>query len=241
MKNAENKAGKQLYMEGLKDGIPVAMGYFAVSFTLGITMKNIGMSAVQGFIMSLLNNASAGEYAGITMIASNAPYIETALMILIANARYLLMSCSLSQKLDSTVNTLQRMIIGFDVTDELFALAVSRENKLEPVYFYGAMTLPLAGWSTGTMLGVIAGSALPARIVSALSVALYGMFLAIIIPPARNSRIISVLVLVSFACSFLCGILPGVSSLSEGTRTLILTVLLAGGAAVLFPVKEEAV
>ncbi len=224
---------------GIKDGTPVALGYFAVAFSLGIVAREAGLSPLQGFLASLLNNASAGEYAGFTLIAALAPYAEVALMTLIINARYFLMSCALSQKLSPETSLAHRLLIGFDVTDELFGLAIAQPGWLDPFYFYGAMLVAMPGWAAGTGVGIAAGNILPARVVSALSVALYGMFLAIVIPPARRDRVIAVLVLLSFLISFAVARIDFFSGLSEGTRTILITLLLAGGAAALFPRKEE--
>lgn len=231
-------SGKE-FREGIRDGIPIAAGYFVVSFTLGIAMRNAGLTPLEGLFCSLLNNASAGEYAGITLIASGASYLETAVMTLIANARYLLMSCSLSQKISPDTALVHRLAIGFDVTDELFGISIARKGYLNPSFFYGAVSLALPAWAGGTMLGVIAGNLLPSALVSAFSAALYGMFLAIIIPEGRKNRVVLGLIVLSFVLSFLCSLLPWISSLSEGTRTILLTVLLSGGAALLFPHKEE--
>ncbi len=227
------------WQNGMKDGIPIGLGYFAVAFSLGIAARNAGMTPMQGFLASLSTNASAGEYAVFTLIGQNAPYLECAVMTLIANARYLLMSASLSQKLHPSVPSWKRMIIGFDVTDELFGIGIARKGWLNPAYYYGAMLVSIPGWAFGTLLGVIMGNLLPARIVSALSVALYGMFLAIVIPPSRENKIIGALVLISFLLSWLSSVLPAVSSLSSGTRTIILTVLISGTAALLFPHEES--
>ncbi|MBQ9153160.1 MAG: AzlC family ABC transporter permease [Solobacterium sp.] len=227
------------WQNGMKDGIPIGLGYFAVAFSLGIAARNAGMTPMQGFLASLSTNASAGEYAVFTLIGQNAPYLECAVMTLIANARYLLMSASLSQKLHPSVPSWKRMIIGFDVTDELFGIGIARKGWLNPAYYYGAMLVSIPGWAFGTLLGVIMGNLLPARIVSALSVALYGMFLAIVIPPSRENKIIGALVLISFLLSWLSSVMPAVSSLSSGTRTIILTVLISGTAALLFPHEES--
>lgn len=227
------------WQEGMKDGIPIGLGYFAVAFSLGIAARNAGMTPLQGFLASLSTNASAGEYAVFTLIGQNAPYLECAVMTLIANARYLLMSASLSQKLHPSVPSWKRMIIGFDVTDELFGIGIARKGWLNPAYYYGAMLVSIPGWAFGTVLGVIMGNLLPARIVSALSVALYGMFIAIVIPPTRENKIIGALVLTSFLLSWLSSVMPAVSSLSSGTRTIILTVLISGTAALLFPHEES--
>lgn len=224
---------------GMRDGIPVGLGYLAVAFSLGIAARNAGLNAFQGFLVSLLNNASAGEYAGFTTIAADATYLEIAIVTLIANARYLLMSCSLSQKFAPGTPMLHRLLVGYDVTDELFGLAISYDGWLDPYYMYGAILVAAPSWAVGTALGVVVGNLLPARVVSALSVALYGMFLAIIIPPARKDKIVAALVAISFALSFACTYLPGISALSDGTRTIILTVAISCAGALLFPVKTQ--
>ena len=233
--NSHNKVMK----EGFRDGIPIGLGYLAVSFSLGVAARNAGLSAFQGFLVSLLNNASAGEYAGFTVIAANGAYFEIFLMTLIANARYLLMSCALSQKFSPDTPLIHRIFVGYDVTDEIFGITIARPGMLDPFYSYGAILIAAPAWAGGTALGVIAGNLLPARTVSALSVALFGMFLAVIIPPARKNRVIALFVLVSFAASFAATYLPLISQLSGGTRTIILTVLISAIAAILFPVNEE--
>ena len=161
-------------------------------------------------------------------------------MTLIANARYLLMSCSLSQKLAPDTPLIHRLLIGYDVTDEIFGISIAVSGRLNPWYTYGAMAVAIPGWAIGTFFGVVMGNVLPLRAVSALSVGLYGMFLAIIIPPARKSRVIAGLVGVGFLTSFLASRLPLFAGISSGVKTIILTVVLALAAAILFPVKEEA-
>ena len=228
-----------LFREGVRDGVPIALGYFAVSFTLGIAARNAGLTAFQGLLASVLNNASAGEYAGFALIAAGAGYWEVALVTLITNARYLLMSCALSQKFAPGSPLRHRLAIGYAVTDELFGITMARPGYVEPPYNYGAMGIALPCWAVGTACGVIVGNVLPVRAVSALSVALYGMFLAVIIPPARKETLVAALVALSFAASYGAGRLPVVSAWSDGTRTILLTLLLAGGAALLFPREEE--
>lgn len=223
----------------MRDGIPIGLGYLAVSFSLGVAAKSAGLTAFQGFLASLLNNASAGEYAGFTVIAADAPYLEMILMTLVANARYLLMSCALSQRFSSDTPLYHRLLVGFDVTDEIFGITIARPGKLDPFYTYGAILVAAPCWAGGTALGVIAGELLPLRAVSALSVALFGMFLAVIIPPARQNRVVAVFVLISFAASFAAAKLALTSQLSDGTRTIILTIIIAGLAAALFPIKQE--
>ena len=211
----------------------------AMALVVGIAARRAGFTPFQGFLVSLLNNASAGEYAAFAIIMANATYLEVAVITLIANARYLLMSCALAQRFAPGTPFWHRLVIGYDVTDELFGITIARPGSLNPYYTYGAILLAAPAWAIGTALGIIAGNLLPLRAVSALSVALYGMFLAIIIPPARKSRVVAALVAISFALSFLCNYLPGISALSEGTRTILLTVLISGTAAVLFPVNPD--
>ena len=229
---------RQALMEGFRDGTPIGLGYFVVGFTLGIAAKNVGLNPLQGFIISLLNNASAGEYAAFMVIGSDAPYLEIAMMTLVANARYVLMSTVLSQKFSPDTPFYHRIFVGFDVTDEIFGISVARNGRwLNPFYNYGAMLTALPGWSIGTALGIIAGNILPLSAVSALSVALYGMFLAVIIPPARKEKIIGRAVAISFLMSVLAE--KFFPEISAGNRTIILTILIAGAAAILFPVREE--
>ena len=225
--------------QGAHDAIPIGLGYFAVAFSLGIICRSSGLSVFQGFLASLLNNTSAGEFAAITLIGTNASYMEIALVTLIANARYMLMSCALSQRLQPGQSFLHRLGIAFAVTDELFGIAIARKGYLEPAYYYGAMAVAIPGWSLGTACGIIAGSALPERIVSALSVALFGMFLAIIIPPARESRVILTVVLTSFIASFVATYVEPLAQLTGGTRTIILTVAIAAAAAWFSPVSDQ--
>ena len=227
-------------MQGFKDGIPIGLGYFAVAFSLGIAAKNAGLTPFQAFLTSALCHASAGEYAGFTVIAAAATFLEMATITLIANARYLLMSCAMSQRTDPNMPFFHRLCMSFYITDELFGIAVARPGYLNPWYTYGAVLFASPCWAIGTALGALAGNLLPLYLVSAFSVSLYGMFLAIFIPPARRDRVILVLVILGFTLSGLAAYLPVISNLSEGTRTIILTVLISAGAALLFPRKEEA-
>lgn len=232
----ENKAW---FLRGMRDGTPIMLGYAAVAFTLGIAARNAGLTAGQAFLTSLLNNASAGEKAGFTVIEANEGYLAMAVMMLIINARYLLMSCSLSQKISPETGLLPRLIIGFEVTDEIFGVQMALPGMICPWYTYGVIAMALPGWSLGTYFGVVMGNVLPANIVSALSVGLYGMFLAIIVPPAKENRVIGTLVILSMAASCAFAYLPVVSAISPGTRVIILTVAISAAAALLFPIKEE--
>ena len=230
---------KSWFAKGMRDAIPIALGYLAVSFTLGIAAKNAGFTPFQAFLVSFTNNASAGEFAGFTLIAAGGGYLEVAILILITNARYLLMSCALSQKLPPDTPMIQRLLLSYDVTDELFGISVAVPGKLNPYYSFGAYTVALPGWAFGTLLGTLMGSILPANIVSALSVGLYGMFLAIIIPPARDNKVIRGLVIIAMAASFLFTKIPVIKNISSGMKVIILTVVISGVAAVLFPLPDE--
>lgn len=232
-------SNKEWYFKGLRDGIPIALGYFAVAFTLGIAAKKAGLGAFQAFLASGLTNASAGGYAAFTLIGSGAAYIELAITELIVNARYLLMSCALSQKIAPETPLFHRMLMAFDVTDEIFGISVSVTGTLNPFYNYGAMSVAIPGWAFGTLFGVIMGNVLPARLVSALSVGLYGMFLAIIIPPARKNKIIAALVIISMAASLAFSKISLLANVSDGMKIIVLTVVISLLAAVLFPVKDE--
>lgn len=237
------KNNKTALRDGFRDGIPIGMGYLAVSFSLGIAAHNAGLNPFQGFLVSLLCNASAGEYAGFTLIAAGASYLEMAIITLIANARYLLMSCALSQKMPSSLPLSHRFVMGGYITDELFGITIARPGALNPWYTYGAVLIASPCWAIGTAIGTAAGNLLPLRLVSAFSVALYGMFLAIIIPPARKSKVIAVLIIICFTASYAASYLPILSGLSSGTRTILLTVILSSAAALLFPIhpNEETV
>ena len=227
------------YLKGLRDGIPIMLGYFAVSLALGIAARNAGLSALQAALASLTNNASAGEYVGFTLIAAGASYTEMFVMEAIANARYLLMSTALSQRLSAAVPFVQRLLLGFMVTDEIFGVSISVEGHVRPSYPYGLFTVATFGWTLGTFLGVLLGNILPLRVVSALSVSLYGMFIAIFIPPARKDKVVAVLVVLSFLTSWAFSSFGPFAVLSSGLRTIILTVALSLGAALLFPVKDK--
>ncbi len=233
------ESSQTCFRRGVRDGMPIALGYFAVAFTLGIAAKNAGFSAVQAMVESLTNNASAGEYAVFSLVSAGAGYWEVAVMTLVANARYLLMSCALSQKLAPETPLLHRMLVAYDVTDEIFGVSIAFPGRLNPWYTYGAMAAAIPGWGLGTFFGVVVGNVLPLRLVSALSVGLYGMFLAIIVPPARDNRVVLGLVLLSFAASLLASVWPVLAGVSPGVRTIVLTVVISLAAAVLFPVRDE--
>ena len=230
---------KNDFVRGLKTGIPICLGYFAVAFSLGITAKNAGLSAFQAALASLLLNASAGEYAAFAVIAAGGSYLEIALTEFIANARYLLMSCSLSQKLSDKARLPHRLIMSIAITDELFASSVGEKGKVSPSFYFGMMSVAMPGWCLGTLLGVIIGSILPIRVVSALSVGLFGMFIAIVVPETKKNRAVLLSVIAAMALSFVFEIIPFLESLSSGTKIIILTVIVSAAAAIIRPIKEE--
>ena len=232
---------KTKFVSGFRDGIPIALGYLAVSFGLGISCRAASLTPFQGFLLSLLNNASAGEYGGITIMAADEGFLVMAAMMLVINARYLLMSCALSQHLSPNTPLGFRLLIGFDMTDELFGIAIAQPGYLNVWYFIGAMCVTIPGWSFGTLLGVLCGNLMPQWAVSGFSVMLFGMFLAIIIPEGRKNRVVLGFIGVSFLLSYAAAKLPLVCQLSDGMRILFLTVAISAAAAILFPHKEETV
>ena len=229
---------KTWFARGLRAGVPIGLGYFAVAFTLGIAARSAGLTAFQATLSSLLLNASAGEFVGFTLMSAGAGYLEVAIMEAVANARYLLMSFSLSQKLRPETGLIHRLILGWYVTDEVFGVSISAPGYLNPWYTSGAIALACPGWAAGTCLGVILGNIFPASVVSAQSVGLYGMFIAIFVPPARESRTIRGLVLVSMGLSFFVNRASMFAGVSSGIKTILLTVILSAAAAILFPIRE---
>ncbi len=222
----------------MRDAIPILLGYIAVSFTLGIGAKNAGLSPFQALLSALTQNASAGQFAGYSLIAAGAGYLEVVIMIVVANARYLLMSCAMSQKISPKTPLRHRMLLAVDITDEIFGLSVAQPRRLNPFYTYGMVAAAAPGWAFGTFFGVIVGNVLPQNIVTALSVGLFGMFIAVIVPPARKNFVIALLIVVSMAASFAFSRLSFIE-LSAGMRTIVLTVAISGAAAFLFPLNEE--
>ena len=227
------------FKKGLEDGIPIGLGYFAVSFTFGMMAVSGGLTIWQAVLISLTNLTSAGQFAGLEIIIAAGSYWEMALTQLVINLRYSLMSFSLSQKLRRDVPWAHRYVVAFGVTDEIFGVSASQKGKVHPFYNYGAMCVAIPGWTLGTLAGAISGSLLPDFIMSALSVAIYGMFLAIIIPPAKKSRPVLLVVIAAMIISSLFACLPVLQKVSSGFVIIITTLLVAGAAAVLFPVPEE--
>lgn len=235
----EVKKQKHIFLLGLRHGFPIGIGYFAVSFSLGIAAHQAKLTPFQGFLASLLEIASAGEYAGFTAIAAQATYLELGLATLIANARYLLMSFALSQRLHPHLSLGHRLGMGFFITDEIFGITIAQPGFANPVYVYGAACSSVPFWALGTALGIIMGNLLPLPVVSALSVSLYGMFLAIIIPPTRKNKVLGVLVVMSCLTSALASRLPYLSQLSASTRIILLTIVIAVIAAIVKPIEKK--
>ena len=198
-----------------------------------------GISPFHAVLISLMNLTSAGQFAGLTVIVSGASLVEMALTQLVINIRYALMSVSLSQKLDSSVKTFQRMLIAYGNTDEIFAVASSKPGTVGSKYMYGLILLPVIGWVGGTLTGAVASTILPAAVISALGVALYGMFIAIVVPVAKESKEVLLVVAVSLVFSSAFYYLPVLRNISSGFTIIICTVAAAGIGAVLFPIKEE--
>ena len=230
---------KTAFRQGMTDGIPIALGYMAVSFSFGIMAKNAGLTAFQAVLLSLTNLTSAGQFAGLGIITASASYMEMAFTQLVINLRYCLMSCALSQKLEQGAPFFHRFFIAYGNTDEIFGVCSCKEGKLDPFYNYGIISVASPGWAFGTFLGVLSGSILPGRILSALGIALYGMFIAVIVPPSKTNRIIAGVVLISMGASLIFTWLPLLNQISSGFRIILLTLLIAGGAAALFPVDPD--
>ena len=224
----------------MKAGMPVCVGYFSVSFGFGAMAISQGLNVLQAVLISTSNLTSAGQFAGLTVIAASAALIEMILTQLVINSRYALMSLALGQRLGPCVGVGPRLLAAFFNTDEVFALGMAREGNLTVSFFTGAGTVAALGWIGGTAMGAIAGSLLPLSIRAALGVMLYGMFIAIVVPQARQEK--SILVSMALALVFSCMFawLPGLKTVSAGLAIVICTVAAAAVCALLFPVKEEA-
>ena len=227
------------FARGLKHGLPIGLGYLSVSFAFGMQCTESGLTILQSLLISMTNLTSAGQLAGLQVMIAQSSLIEMALTQFIINLRYALMGLSLSQKLGPTMNTPRRMFFAFSNTDEIFAVASSQPEKLHHHYLYGLMLTPYLGWSLGTLLGAAAGAVLPAFVCSALGIAIYGMFLAIILPPARQEKAVRVVVLLAIAISLLFSVLPALKAVSGGFVVIICAVVAAAVGAVLFPIKDE--
>lgn len=230
---------KVSFQKGLRDGVPIALGYFAVSFTFGMMATSNGIGIWQAALISLTNVTSAGQFAGLDIMIASGTYFEMMLTQLIINLRYCLMSFSMSQKLDRTEKWSYRYLVAFGMTDEIFGIGASQPGYVSAFYSYGAMCIAIPGWVLGTLIGAVSGSILPAFMVSALSVAIYGMFLAIIIPPAKHNKAVLLVVIAAMVISTLFAVVPLLKNVSSGFVIIITTLLVSGLAAYFAPIEED--
>lgn len=229
---------KQHFLKGLKHGVPIGLGYLSVSFTFGIKAVADGLTPLQALLISMTTLTSTGQFAGLPLMVTQASLLEAALTQLIINLRYALMGLSLSQRMDRDMNTPRRMLFAFANTDEIFAVASSQPEKVGHVYLYGLMAAPYFGWALGTLLGAVAGQLLPEFVRTCLGIAIYGMFLTIILPPARREHPVRVVVLISVGMSLCFRYVPLLCQVSSGFVIIICAVAASALGAALFPVKE---
>ena len=227
------------FKKGLRDGIPIGLGYFAVSFAFGMMAVSGGLKVWEATLISLTNLTSAGQFAGLEIIIAGGTYLEMALTQLVINLRYLLMSFSMSQKLDRNEPFFYRYIVAFGITDEIFGVSASQPGKISAFYSFGAMAVAIPGWTLGTFAGAVFGSLMPDYMLSALSVAIYGMFLAVIIPPAKHDKRVLITVICAMLLSALFYTAPVLKNISSGFSIIIITLVVAGAAAVIAPIEEE--
>lgn len=224
--------------QGMRDGIPIALGYVSVSFTFGLMAVSVGMTWWQALLISVTNLTSAGQFAGLDIMVAGGSLMEMALTEFVINLRYALMSLSLSQKVDKTLDLVNRLAVSFGVTDEIFAVAVSRDHKVNKYYMYGLIAVPYIGWQAGTLAGALLGNVLPEMVGNALGIAIYGMFLAIIVPQARQeSPVLKVILIAVFmSCCFYW--IPGLKRVSSGFVIIICAVAASALGAFLYPIEE---
>lgn len=227
------------FRDGMKDGIPIGLGYISVSFTFGLMAILGGMSAWQGILISMTCLTSAGQFAGLGIMLSGGGYVEMALSQFVINLRYALMALSLSQKVDRSIRIPHRFAIGMGITDEIFVVAMSREKKVSKTYMFGLIFVPYIGWAFGTALGALFGSVLPEMVRDAMGIAIYAMFLAIILPKAREEKKYLVVILIAVALSTGFYYLPILKRVSSGFVIIICALVSAAIGAVLFPVQEN--
>lgn len=226
------------WKQGLKHGIAIALGYFSVSFTFGLMAVEAGLAWWQAVLISLLNLTSAGQFAGLDILVAQGGYIEMALAQLVINLRYALMSISLSQKLDKKFGTASRLTLGFFMTDEIFGVAASHKEKVSRQYFLGLSTLPLFGWTLGTLAGALLGGVLPPLLQSAMGIAIYGMFLAIIIPQARDDRRYLRVIVIAVVLSCCFRYMPVLNRISSGFAIILCAVIASAIGALVYPLEE---
>ena len=228
------------FHKGIKDGIPIALGYFSVSIAFGLMAAEAGCTAFEALLISFTNLTSAGQFAGVTVIAASGTYLEMALTQLVINSRYSLMAVSLSQKANSKFKGIWRLLLGFAITDEIFAVAIGNDDDISKEYFGGLMILPIIGWSAGTVCGAVLGNIMPMIITNALGIALYGMFIAVVVPKARQNIHVLITAALAVGISSLIYYAPLFSGVSTGFAIIISAAAASAAGAVFFPVKEEA-
>ena len=227
------------FKEGIRDGLPICLGYISVSMAFCLSAAKMGIPVWTAVLMSLTNLTSAGQFAGATLLATHGTYLELTISMLIINIRYFLMSLSVSQKVDKEFTTGRRLAASFGITDEVFAVSMQRRKELSFSYMTGLILTPVLGWTGGTLLGGVATSLLPEALSDAMGIALYGMFIAIIVPPAREHKNVMFAVLLAILASCAFTYLPVLNNVSGGWSVIIITVVVSAIAAFLFPVKEE--
>lgn len=227
------------FMKGIKDGLPICIGYFAVSFAFGISAARSGLSWLEALLISMTNLTSAGQVAGTPVIAGGGTLVELAVSQLVINSRYALMSVAVSQKLGKSVGLPHRFLIAFGITDEVFAVSVSNEKNVGKRYMYGLILTPWLGWSLGTLCGALADNLLPAVVISSLGVAIYGMFIAIVVPVMKTERPVALCVLLAVAISCLFRYVPVLQVVPNGFVIIICAVIASALFAFLAPVAGE--
>ncbi len=230
---------KEKFLKGIKDGIPIGLGYLSVAFAFGIFAVESGLTVWQTLLISMLNVTSAGQLAGVPIITGGGTLIEMAVSQLVINARYALMSVSLSQKLSKSVSFADRFLISFVNTDEVFAVASGKKGLVGKSYLYGLITTPYFGWSLGTLIGAAAGNILPASVISALGIAIYGMFVAIVVPVVKENNKTLTCVAMAIMLSCLFRYIPSLSKVPSGFSIIICAVLASGLFAVIAPIEQE--
>lgn len=227
------------FAAGLRDGVSIGLGYLSVSFAFGIIGVDAGLSVLEVLMISMTNVTSAGQLAAVPILASLGSAVELVLTQLVINARYVLMSVSLSQRLDENVGTKERLVVGFLNTDEVFAVANGKEMLLGRKYLLGLILPPYIGWSVGTLLGAVLGNVLPSLITSALGIALYAMLIAIIIPAARSERRTALCILISTVLSVCFYFIPLLKEIPSGFTIMIIAVAVSAAFAIICPIADS--
>ncbi|MCH5188651.1 MAG: AzlC family ABC transporter permease [Oscillospiraceae bacterium] len=229
---------KEDFIEGLRGGIPIALGYLSVSFAYGIMAQTGGLDLLSTVLISMTNLTSAGQLAGTQLIFDAASYIEIAVTTFVINLRYMLMSLSLSQKVDENMTVVQRLLVSFGITDEIFAVSSQRKRPPNAIYMFGLILLPYIGWAMGTFLGSAAGYILPESVRSALGIAIYGMFVAIVIPVCKRDKACLFVAIMAGVISCCLKYVPILSNVPQGWAIIICAVVASVAGALIFPIKD---